>query len=468
MEHARFRILTTLLLSLALSATTAWAAPPTHSNTQLATDIFRQLIEIDTTHSTGSTGKAAHAMALRLRKAGFPSADLQEIGPKPSRGNLVFRWRGTGANKPLLLLAHLDVVEAKRSDWSLDPFVFSEHDGYYYGRGTTDDKAMAANWIATVITLKKQGFVPNRDIIVALTADEEGGEDNGVAWLLKNHKELIDAAFALNEGGDGWIRNGKRIANGVQLSEKKYLSFRLQTTNPGGHSSLPVKDNAIYHLALGLGRLSTHDFPARLGAGTRTFFERMGRLESGQTAADMRAITGAIPAADAVAHLSQSAYYNALMRTTCVPTMVTAGHAENALPQSAVAIVNCRLLPDESPEFVEQILNKVLADPNIVVSPMGEAKPSPASPMDPALFGPIERITEALWPGVPVVPTMVTGATDGLYLRNAGIPTYGVSGIFEDIDDIRAHGRDERILIQSFNDASEFQYRLLRQLASGD
>ena len=470
MEHARFRTPAVLLLTLtlALSTATAFADPTRHSDTRLATEVLQQLIEIDTTHSTGSTGKAAHAMAQRLRNAGFPKSDIHEIGPKPSRGNLVFRWRGNGDQKPILLVAHLDVVEAKRSDWSVDPSVFLQRDGYYYGRGTTDDKAMAAIWIATVITLKAQGFMPQRDVIVALTADEEGGDDNGIDWLLKNHKELIDAAYALNEGGNGWIKNGKRIANGVQLSEKKYLSFKLQTTNPGGHSSLPIKDNAIYHLAQGLGRLAGYDFPVRLNAGTKEFFNQMATLENGQAAADMRAITGAIPAADAIARLSESAYYNALMRTTCIPTMVSAGHAENALPQSATAVVNCRLLPDESPDFVEQVLHKQLADPQIKVTPMGEAKASPTSPMDPEVFGAIERATQALWPGISVIPTMVTGATDGLYLRNAGIPTYGVSGLFEDIDDIRAHGRDERILVKSFEDGAEFQYRVVRDLTDGD
>lgn len=433
---------------------------------QLARDLFAELIEINTTDAQGSVTEAAEAMAARLLAEGFPAEDVRVLGPHPRKGNLVARLRGTGSRRPLLLLAHLDVVEARREDWSFDPFAFLEQDGYYYGRGTSDDKAMAAIWIANLIRLVREGHVPNRDIVVALTADEEGGDYNGIDWLLQNHRPLVDAAYALNEGGGGQIKNGKHLLNEVQLSEKVYLSFRLEVKNPGGHSSLPVKDNAIYHLAEGLARLARFDFPVVLNDGTRVFFERMAEIETGEVAADMKAVTQVPPDPAAVSRLATSAYYNALMRTTCVATMLEAGHAENALPQTAVAVVNCRMLPGSSVEGVRQTLVDAVADEAIAITAMGAPTPSPPSPLDPEIMQPIERITEALWPGVPVVPTMLTGATDGLYLRNAGIPTYGVSGLFEDIDDNRAHGRDERIGVKAFFEGQEFLYRLVRALST--
>lgn len=433
----------------------------------LARAIFQELIEINTTHSTGNTTTAAEAMAARLRAAGFPAADVRVLGPDPRKGNLVARLRGAGRRKPLLLLAHLDVVEARREDWSVDPFKFIEQDGYFYGRGTSDDKAMAAIWITNLIRYRQEGFVPDRDLIVALTADEEGGEFNGVQWLLQHHRALIDAEYCLNEGGDGQLKDGKPLLNVVQASEKVYLSFRLEVRNSGGHSSLPVRDNAIYHLAEALVRLARYDFPVRLNEITRSFFERMAPLEGGERAADMKAVTRTSPDPSVVARLSTSAYYNAMMRTTCVATQLDAGHAENALPQTARAIVNCRLLPDDSPEEVRKTLVRVLEDEKISITPIAPALPSPASPLRPDLMRSIERITSALWPGVPVVPLMETGATDGLYLRNAGIPTYGVSGLFFDQDDVRAHGRDERIGVREFYGGLDFLYRLVKDLSIG-
>lgn len=433
---------------------------------ELARALFKELIEINTTDAQGNTTEAAEAMAARLIAAGFPEEDVKVLGPHPRKGNLVARLRGSGSHRPLLLLAHLDVVEALREDWSFDPFVFLEQDGYFYGRGTSDDKAMAAIWIANLIRLKRESYVLNRDIIVALTADEEGGDYNGIHWLLENHRALVDAAYALNEGGGGQIKEGRRLLNAVQISEKMYLSFRLEVKNPGGHSSLPIKDNAIYRLAEGLTRLSQFDFPVALNDGTRAFFERMAEIEAGQIAADMKAVTQVPPDPAAVSRLAESAYYNALMRTTCVATMLDAGHAENALPQTAAAVVNCRLLPGSSPEKVRQTLVDVVADDKIAITATEEPTESPPSSLDPEIMQPIERITEELWPGVPVVPTMLTGATDGLYLRNAGIPTYGVSGLFQDIDDVRAHGRDERIGVEAFLDGQEFLYRLVRALST--
>ena len=447
-------------------------ATQSSSHQRLLREIFKELIEINTTDSIGNNTQAAEAMAARLKAAGFPNEDVQVlVHPGNARkGNLVARLRGTGARKPLLLLAHLDVVEARREDWSegLDPFKLTERDGYFYGRGTTDDKAMAAIFIANLIRYKQEGFKPDRDFIVALTADEEGGDYNGVEFLLKEHRNLVDAEFGINEGGGGRHRQGKRLFNGVQASEKVYQSFRLEVKNKGGHSSQPVKDNAIYHLAAGINRLAKFDFPINLNEVTRGYFERMSAIETGQTAADMKAVAQATPDPAAVMRLSQTPYYNALMRTTCVATQLEAGHAENALPQTARAIVNCRILPQESAKDVHRTLVRVLADDRISVSFIKVAKPSPPSPLKPEIMRPIENITQALWPNVPVIPIMGTGATDSLFFRQVGIPMYGVSGIFSDIDDNRAHGKDERIGVTALYEGQEFLYRLVKTLSGSE
>src|SRR5215510_427831 len=417
---------------------------------QLTREIFQQLIEINTTDSVGDCSAAAKAMAERLKAAGFPDEDVKVIGPNPRKGNLVARLHGTGARKPILLLAHIDVVEAKREDWSFDPFKFLEKDGYYYGRGTSDDKAMAAIFIANLIRFKQEGFKPDRDIIVVLTADEEGGDYNGVEWLLKNHRQLIEAEFGLNEGGGGAIRNGKKLFNSVQASEKIYQSFQLEVKNKGGHSSRPVKENAIYQLAAGLQRLAQFDFPLNLNEVTRAYFERVSKIETGEYGAAMLAVTKNPPDAKSIALLGSIPAYNATMRTTCVATMLNAGHAENALPQTARATVNCRILPTETAEATRETLVKVLNDSRITVTPIKKPKPSPPSPLAATVMRPIESVTAEMWPGVPVVPIMSTGATDSLYLRIAGIPMYGTSGIFGDIDDSRAHGKDERVNVKAF------------------
>ncbi|GIW52752.1 MAG: peptidase M20 [Gemmatimonadales bacterium] len=434
---------------------------------QLAKDILKELIEIKTTESEGTT-RAAEAVAARLKAAGFPEADVRILGPVPHKGNLVARLRGRNTGKkPILLLAHLDVVEADPADWSLDPFKFTEQDGWFYGRGTTDDKDEAAIWTANLIRWKQEGYVPDRDIILALTADEEGGPHNGVEWLVQNHRDLIDAAFALNEGGGGVIQNGRRLSHNVQASEKVYQSFRLEVTNRGGHSSLPRSDNAIYQLAAALGRIAAYQFPVKLNEVTRAFFERTAAIVSPEEAAAMRGILKDPPDPAAVAKLSAIPAYNSRMRTTCVATMLEGGHAENALPQRAAAVVNCRILPGEPPEEVLATLRRVVADPEVKITPIAEAKPSPPSPLTPEIMGAIEEITQEMWPGVPVIPTMSTGATDALYLRRAGIPVYGVSGVFGDIDDVRAHGRDERIHSTWFYDGLEFGYRLVKRLTGG-
>jgi len=454
----------TVLFAILASVSLAAQSGPFDSR---ARDIYKQLVEINTTDSAGNITKAAEAMAERLKAAGFPAADVQVLGPDPRKGNLVARYRGTGARRPLLLLAHLDVVEARREDWTTDPFTFVEQDGYFYGRGTADDKAMASMLTANLIRLKQEGFTPDRDLILALTADEEGGSFNGVDWLVKNHRDLIDAELALNEGGSGQMKNGKYLINEVQASEKVYQDFRLETKNAGGHSSRPVRDNAIYHLAEGLARLGAFDFPVHMNEVTRGYFEKMAAFQSdAAVAADMRAVAQPSPDRQAVARLAAaSPYFNALMRTTCVATRLEGGHATNALPQTAAANVNCRILPGEAPAAIRQRLIDVLADPKIAVTFVDEARPSAPSPLRPDVMRPLESITQALWPGVVVVPVMGTGATDGLYLRNAGIPTYGVEGVFGEIDDNRMHGKDERVGVKQYFEGLEFQYRLIKALS---
>jgi acetylornithine deacetylase/succinyl-diaminopimelate desuccinylase-like protein len=458
--------LTFLAFLLAAAVAFVETGPPSAEDA-LAREIFEELIEINTTDSIGDNTKAAEAMARRLRDAGFPEDDVRVLGPHPRKSNLVARLRGSGKREPILLLAHIDVVEALPSDWSFDPFTFLEKDGYFYGRGTSDDKAMAAIWIANLMRMKRESYVPDRDVIVALTADEEGGSHNGVQWLLANHRDLIDAAYCLNEGGGGQMKDGKKLSNSVQLSEKLFQSFSLEATNPGGHSSRPRKDNAIYQLSSALVKISEHEFPVELDEITSAYFEKMSAIENGEDSRDMLAVARRSDLG-AAARLSKSPYYNAVLRTTCVATQLQGGHAENALPQTARATVNCRIFPGSDPKEIQRTLESVVGDEGVRMSPVLPASPSLPSPLLPEVMGPIERITEEMWPGVPVVPTMSTGATDGLYLRNAGIPTFGVSGIFGDVDDARAHGKDERLLASSFYEGREFLYRLVLALSSSN
>ena len=434
---------------------------------QLLREIYQELIEINTTNSVGDNTKAAEAMARRLIAAGFPAGDVQVLAPAPRKGNMVARLRGTGSRRPLLLLAHLDVVEALREDWSVDPFKLLERDGYFYGRGTTDDKAMAAVFVANLIRFRREGFVPDRDLIVALTADEEGGPNNGVVWLLKEHRSLIDAELAINEGAGGALKNGQRVSNGLQASEKIFQSYRLEVTNAGGHSSLPIKDNAIWHLAGGLARLADFDFPVNLDEVNRQFFAWSATQFGGSLGDDFRAVANGNRDPAVVARVAAAGpVFNSRMRTTCVPTRLEGGHADNALPQTARAVVNCRVLPNETEEDVRQTLIRVLANDKIKVTPTNRFFPSPASSLTPEIVGAVERVTRSLWPGVPVVPIMATGATDSRLLRTAGIHAYGTSGMFGDVDDIRAHGRDERMLVQSLYEGQEYLYRLVKALSS--
>jgi len=457
------RALAAALFMLGLHAGRADAQQPGSRWESLARDLLRELIEINTTASAGSTAKAAHAMAARVRAAGFPAGDVTVIEHAPPKGNLIVRLRGSDpSRKPILLLSHIDVVEANPEDWTLPPFSFVERDGTFYGRGVADDKDEGAIHLALIMRMKAEGFVPDRDIIVALTADEEGGTDNGVGWLLENRRDLIDAEYALNEGGGGRVRDGRKLSNDVQATEKKYQNFILESTNPGGHSSRPVKDNAITHLAAALVKVGGFDFPVHLNSVTTVYFERSAALVDGELGEAMRAIVANPSDARAAAVLSRDPGYNSQLRTTCVATLLEGGHAPNALPQRARANVNCRILPDEDPEAIRATLAQIIGDPKVSVTAEGEARNSPPSPLTPELMGTIERITAELWPGLPVIPTMSTGATDGLFLRNAGIPVYGVSGLF--YDDPNAHGMNERISAAAFYQGLEFMYRLVKSL----
>ena len=450
----------------------AFAAQPTAAQQQPASyhqlghAILRELIETNTTGSSGNTTTIADQLQVRFHDAGFPDADVQVVGPTPKNRNLVVRYRGSGAHKPVLLLAHLDVVEAKREDWTFDPFKLTESGGYFYGRGTQDQKGGAAMLVTALLRLKQEHFTPDRDLILALTAGEEGGMPyNGVQWLLANKRDLIDAEYTINvDAGGGELENGKPTLFDVQAAEKVYHSVGLTVKNPGGHSSLPRKDNAIYSLARALERIAAYDFPAQPNEVVKAYFAKAAATVPAQTAADMRKIASGANDPAAVARLSRTPLYNALMRTTCVATMLDGGHAPNALPQTAHALVNCRMLPGSDPAAVERALVRAIGDTSVHLAPVDTAQPSPASPLRPDVFNAVEASVRSVWGNVPIVPIMETGATDGLFLRNAGVPVYGFSGLFIATNDVRAHGKDERILISAFDNGMDFTYDLLKRI----
>jgi acetylornithine deacetylase/succinyl-diaminopimelate desuccinylase-like protein len=451
----------------AACAQTAESSQPLTANQKMAREIFSELIEINTTVNAGST-KAAEAMAARLKAAGFPERDIQLVGAEPQHMNLVVRYRGKGARPPILFIGHLDVVEALRQDWSSDPFKFLESGGYFYGRGTTDMKNDDSSLIAGLIRLKQEQFVPGRDIIVALTEGEESGVANGVQWLLANRRDLIDAEYCINpDAGGGDLKNGKASILAIQTSEKVYLDYQLEVHNKGGHSSLPVKENAIYRLAEALTRLSKLRFPIKLNETTRLNFERSALKETGQIKEDMLAVAKMptdLAAAERLAEVSP--IYNSQMRTTCVATVLKGGHANNALPQSAQAIVNCRMLPDDKPDDVLAVLKAAIADDQVEVSSVYASTASPVSSLRKEVLESLDRLAASMWPGVIVVPAMSTGASDAKPLRAAGIPVYGISGMFGDPNDIRAHGKDERIAVKAFYQGVEFMYQFIKALTS--
>lgn len=463
-----------LALGLAVASPAAAQSPLTPYQS-LGRDLLRELVETNTAHSVGSTTKAAEILAARFRAAGFPAADVQVVGPDSGRDakdrNLIVRYRGKGMRRPVLLIGHLDVVEARRGDWVLDPFTLTERDGYFYGRGTLDMKNGDAAWVAAFLRMKQEGFVPAGDYVLALTAGEEGGGGyNGIAWLLAHRRDLLDGAYVLNaDAGGGELHHGKPVAMDVQAAEKVFQTYRLTVRNPGGHSSLPEKDNAIYRLSAALGRLGAYEFPLQTNAITRTYFARTAPLSEPRLAADLSAVgSGVTLNSKAAARLARvSPFYNAQLRTTCVATMIEGGHAVNALPQRVTATVNCRILPDIDPKEVERTIRAVVADTAVVVSRADTARPSPPSPMPAQVERAIRDVTASLWGPLPIIPVMETGATDGLFLRNAGIPVYGVSGYFVDLNnsaDVRAHGLDERIAVKAYYDQLEFTYRLLKAL----
>ncbi|MGH7561199.1 MAG: M20/M25/M40 family metallo-hydrolase [Gemmatimonadales bacterium] len=455
------------LLLLLIPLTRAGAQVADSSARALEREILRQLVEINTSDSAGGASRAAQAMAGRLLEAGLPAADVHVVGYSPRYQSLVARLRGRDARRrPVLLMAHLDVVDARREDWSTDPFMLVEKDGFFYGRGTSDNKAGAAMLVANLIRYRKEGFVPDRDLIVVLTADEETTGES-IRWLLAERRALIDAEFALNtDGGGGAYVNGKAAVFSVQAAEKIYQTFRFEVRNRGGHSSLPVPDNAVYRLSRALSRLASHVFPMRLTTITRIAFERGASLMDSTLRRDLVRVARTGDTAAARRLSTASPYLNSVLRTTCVATRLFAGHADNALPQLARATVNCRVHPEDDPARVEAVLRRVAADTAVVILAEGEARPSPPSPLRSDVMGPIEALAARYWPGVPVVPEMSTGATDGLYTRNAGIPTYGVGAIFEDINDSRAHGRDERVGVEEFHRAAGYWYELVKRIGS--
>ena len=457
----------------------AQARPPIYTpgklsaNQQLAHDIYKELIEINTGMTTGSVTPAANAMAKRFRDAGIPESDIFVGGPRPEKFNVVARIHGRGgpnARKPLLLLAHIDVVEALKADWSpdLDPFVFTERDGYYYGRGTADDKAMASIFVANALRMVREKYVPDRDIIIALTADEEGGGSNGVDWLLKNHRDLVEAALVINEGGGGTLRDGKPLFNSVQAAEKVTTNITLRATNRGGHSSVPRSDNAITALADALSKVGRHNFPVRMSDVTRAFFAKTADVEEPAMGRAMKALVANPNDAAALATVSADPRYNAMLRTTCVATQLTGGHAANALPQLAEANVNCRMFPTDTAEVVRATFEKLIADTTVqVVIRAAPRSPPPTIPLPAELMDPVTQVTRDMWGNVPVIPVMSTGATDSRYFRALGVPAFGVSGLFSDPTvDARAHGRDERMRIQSYYEGQEFLWRLTKALTT--
>jgi acetylornithine deacetylase/succinyl-diaminopimelate desuccinylase-like protein len=452
---------------LVLGSLAAGAAAQTGATQKSAREIFAELIAIPSTESGVGSTPAAEAMAARLRAAGFGGADLQLLGPEPRKMNLVARLHGDGTQKPILLLSHLDVVEAPRADWATDPFQLVEQDGFFYGRGTYDVKDGDAILTANFIRWKQEGWRPKRDIILALTADEEGGPANGVRWLLENHRDLIDAAYCLNtDAGDFHLSPDNRpLAATVQVAEKWYVDWKLEVIDPGGHSSRPGKENAIYRLAAALGRLSKLRFPAQPNEAIRAYFTKEAPLFGGQLGADMRGAIAQPRDEAAIERLSENPLYNSLLRTTCVATMVQAGHARNALPQVATANVNCRVLPEMDLETVREALQRALDDPKVKLSLVEEPTSGPASRLDPEVMQGLERAVQEMWPGLPVVPVMETGASDGKWLRRAGMPTYGASGVFIDPDNKRAHGKDERIAVRDFYWGVDFYDHLLKALA---
>lgn len=461
-------------LSAGLLSISAHAAAPSATGGEEAfRSLYQELVETNTTLSSGSCTLAAERMAARMKAAGFTDSQLTLFSTPehPKEGGLVAVYPGTSKTaKPILLLAHIDVVEAKREDWVRDPFTLIEENGYFYGRGAFDDKAMAAVWVDTLIRYKQEGYKPQRTLKLALTCGEETtGSFNGAAWLAHNRRELIDAEFALNEGGGGRTdgkglsEGGKLVVQSIQVGEKAVQNYRFETRNPGGHSSIPVRDNAIYELADALAKLRDYDFPLELSDTTRAYFTRAGAARGGELGAAMQAIAANPRDTAAEAVLNKDRIFHSMLRTTCVATLLDGGHANNALPQRAGANVNCRIFPGHSIEEIRQQLERVVADKGVTVTTVLPERPAATPPpLDPKVIGPMEKLAARYFPGVPVVPTMNTGGTDGIYLTAVGIPTYGVPGGWSNPDANGAHGLNERIEVQALLTERAFLYELLK------
>jgi acetylornithine deacetylase/succinyl-diaminopimelate desuccinylase-like protein len=441
---------------------------PSPDNQKLAHDIFKEIVEIRSVHDAGTKG-VADILVRYLKVAGFTDADIHVLAEEKysNQVNVVVRLTGKGKGKPVLWNGHMDVVEAKSEDWSLPPFQFTEKDGYFYGRGTSDMKDEDAAVAASLIRLKKEGFMPDRDIIVAFTADEEVGEEqDGMGYLLREHRPLVDAEMAINpDTGSGQIDDGNRLDFQVETSQKTYVTFTLGTTNKGGHSSEPRPDNAIYQLANGLVRLEHYEFPFKTNATTRIYFAKVAMTQSGQMRSDMQALAGTKLDLDAAKRVAADPPFNAILHSTCVATMLSAGHQENALAQSATATVQCRIMPDETVDGTKAAIEAAIADPEITVIPLGNAVGAGESPPNPGLMARVQQVVQSMWPGVPVIPYMAAIASDSNFTRRAGIPSYGIGGGWNDIHDIRMHGRDERHEIGDFYASVEFTYRLMKELS---
>lgn len=464
--NLRRQALAFLIAGSLLPTFSSAADAPQDPQRALGRELLSELIETDTTSGPGSTTAAVEKISARFLAAGFAPEDVLMLGTNPRKQNLVVRLRGAGERRPILLLAHLDVVAARREDWNVDPFKLTERDGHFYGRGTMDIKGGAAGLISALLQMHAEKIVPRGDYLLALTAGEEDGGDNGVQWLLAERPDLLRAYYAINvDGGGPEIRGGKPAVLSVETAEKVYLSYTLSVRDAGGHSSLPTADNPIYRLADGLARLSKLQFPLRSNATTRNYFAGLASLYAGAQADAMRAAAATDADAAALATLAASSTYNnAQLRTTCTPTLLEGGHAENALPQLARATINCRLLPDEDFAAVDALLKKTLDDPAIELKRVAEPTPSPATAVDAKLFAQIADAAKALWGPIPVRPYMAAGATDSVYLRARGMPVYVFNGIAYDVDDERSHGQDERILVESYYQSLEFTYRLLKAL----
>jgi acetylornithine deacetylase/succinyl-diaminopimelate desuccinylase-like protein len=445
------------------------AAVPADDSEASFRSLYKELVEINTTLSSGSCTEAAEAMAARLQAAGMPRDSMQVLAPsdRPKSGALIAELPGRDRSlKPIMLLAHIDVVEANRADWARDPFKLVEEGGYFYARGSSDDKAMAAVFTDILVRFKTQGFQPKRGLKLALTCGEETSDTfNSVRWLMQAHPETLKAQFVLNEGAGGLLGpDGKPVALDVQAGEKTYQDFTLATTNPGGHSSRPVKQNAINELAAGLMRLAAYQFPVSLSDTTRAYFDAQAKLAAPDIAADMRAILkDPSDAAAAEGLWTANPSWNGMLRTTCVTTQIAGGHAPNALPQRASANVNCRILPGVEIETVRKDLVRILADDGIKVSLVGEpGVMAPTPPLTPQVMDPVRKVAASIWPGVPVIPTLSTGGTDGRFLNSAGIPTYGMSGMFSDAEGSHAHGLNERMRVQSLMEGRRFLYDVVK------